>query len=592
MQNHKLEELVESLPLSAAQYGIWLGQQLDIGSPTYWTAEAVELCGVLDQTLFETALKQTLLACDALHQRYHYDGKNVWQTRALASSLMLEQVNFSAAAEPMAAAQRWMRADLLQTADLVKGPLFGSALLQLGAGRWLWYLRVHHIALDGFGYSLLTQRVADVYSALMKKASPPSARPSALAAMVEEDRQYQTSAAYEKDKQFWYARLQHAAPPVLLAPAMPMTHGVHRQRGHLSADVLRQWQEAAKVAGVDWTAWLLAAIAAWLQQKTAASEITFGLPVMGRLGSVALSVPCMMMNIIPLRLRVDNQASLPHLAQQVMAELRAVRPHQRYRYEQLKHDLALNDGTRRLFGTVINLMPFDRPLVFGDLETSAHPISAGPVEDLAIIIVPHKDGVRLDFDANPDAYDAATLQTLHASLVATLATLSSAKVDLSLASLLGATAQIKVDSISRIPAVLFGAALPTAPEAVLDAFQRHVINTPQQIALVQGAVMLTYAELSEQVQILAASLCAHGVLPESRVVLLLPRTPDTIVAILAVLWAGGCYVPLDPDGPMLRIAAVLADVQPTLVLSLREHASKVETEIGPVAPLLFLDDGE
>ncbi|HWW04182.1 amino acid adenylation domain-containing protein [Collimonas sp.] len=581
----QMQELAQSslLPLSAAQYGIWLGQQLDAGSPAYWTAEAVKLCGVLDQTAFEAALSQAVAECDALHQRYASDGKSVWQTPALDTGWTLQRLDFSAAAAPFEAAQRWMQADLLQTADLAHGPLFASALLQLGAQRTLWYLRVHHVALDGFGYALLAQRVADLYSARIAGSGLPPARPSALAPVVAEDRLYLSSAAYERDREFWRARLKDAPPPVLLGPAMPVAHGVRRQRGKLPAAALQRWQLAASAAGVDWTAWLIAAIAAWLQQKSAASDITLGLPVMGRLGSVALSVPCMAMNIVPLRLQIDSQAGLNHLAQQVMTELRAIRPHQRYRYEQLKHDLGLSDGSRRLFGAVINLMPFDRPLAFGQLAATAHPIAAGPVEDLSIVIAPGADGVRLDFEANPDAYDSATLSALHGSLLATLDILANAphNVAMSLASLLGTAATIPAQ-----PAVLSGGRLPAAPEAVLDALRRHAANTPQQIALTQDGVSLTYAELLAQVQALAAVLLAHGVLPQSRVLLLLPRAPHTVVAMLAVLWAGGGYVPLDPDGPVLRIAAVLEDAQPALVLSLRRHAGKVNG----AAPLLCLED--
>lgn len=578
------EQLAEPapLPLSAAQYGIWLGQQLDPASPAYWTAEAVELHGALDQTAFVAALRQAVVECDALHQRYASDGTQVWQTSAAERDWQLEQLDFSGAAAPFEAAQRWMQADLLQIADLASGPLFASALLRLGAARTLWYLRVHHVALDGFGYVLLAQRVADLYSANAVGKALPAVRSSALEPVVTEDRAYQSSAAYARDREFWCARLKDAPAPRLLAPAKPVAHGVRRLRGALPAASLSAWQAAASAAGVDWSAWLIAAIAAWLQRKTAASEITLGLPVMGRLGSVSLSVPCMVMNIVPLHLRLDRNAGIGQLAQRVAAEMRALRPHQRYRYEQLKHDLGLSDGSSRLFGTVINLMPFDRPLEFGGLTATSLPISAGPVEDLAIVVAPGAHGVRLDFEANPDAYDSATLAELHASLLETLDLLADPAhgAELSLAAVLGANAD------ASEPALLSGAALAQPPEAVLDALRRHAANTPGQLALAQDGVALTYAEMLARVQKLAARLLEQGVQPDSRVVLMLPRAPDTVVALLAILWAGAGYVPLDPDGPPLRIAAVLEDAQPLLVLTLRQHVDKV----GAGVPLLCLDD--
>ncbi|CDG83717.1 non-ribosomal peptide synthetase [Janthinobacterium agaricidamnosum] len=565
-----------ALPLSAAQYGIWLGQQLDPASPAYWTAETVELHGALNAAAFDAALRQAVAECDALHQRYASDGAQVWQTPAAERGWALERLDFSAAAAPFDAAQRWIQADLLQLADLRSGPLFGSALLTLGAARTLWYLRVHHIALDGFGYALLAQRVADLYSANAAGRPAPPPRPGALEPVIAEDRLYQVSAARARDRDFWCARLKDAPAPVLLAPARPVAHGVRRLRHTLPAASLAAWQAAAGAAGVDWSAWLIAAIAAWLQRQTGAGAVTLGLPVMGRLGSVSLGVPCMAMNIVPLHVPIGRDTGLGRLAQQVAADMRALRPHQRYRYEHLKHDLGLGDGSRRLFGAVVNLMPFDRPLVFGALAALAHPVSAGPVEDLSIVVAPGPDGVRLDFDANPDAYDSATLATLHAGLLATLALLADPAHD--------AAAPLMPDAAA--PALLAGARLAQPPEAVLDALRRHAAETPQRLAVQQDGATLTYAELLLRVRQLAAQLRERGVRPDSRVVLLLPRAPETVAALLAILWAGAGYVPLDPDGPPLRIAAVLEDARPQLVLTLRRHAAKA----GAGLALLCLDD--
>lgn len=581
MEISQVQELTGRLPLSTAQYGIWLGQQLDVGSPAYWTAEAVELRGALDEDAFESALMQAVAECDTLHQRYVSDGQHVWQMRATETRWRLDRLGFSGAASPLDAAQRWMQVDLQQPADLTSGSLFASALLRLGHERTLWYLRVHHIALDGFGYALLAQRVADLYSVRRAGGLPPPARASALAPVVEEDRLYQASTACARDRQFWCERLRGAPPPVLLAPAAPVSRSVRRQRGTISAKTLSRLKAVANAAGVDWAAWLIAAITAWMQQRSGITDITLGLPVMGRLGSVALSVPCMAMNIVPLRLQVDISGSLNDLARLAEAELRAMRPHQRYRYEHLKHDLGLVDGTRRLFGPVINLMLFDRPLDFGGLTAVSHSVSAGPVEDLSIVIASCADGIRLDFEANPDAYDSATLAAHHVSFLDALDVLARSP-NAPIASVPAAGN----DATPAEPSVLSGGPLPAEPESILNALARHAESTPEQIALEQDDISLTYAELLAEVQTLAANLVAHGVLPNSRVMLLLPRAPQTVVAILAILWAGGGYVPLDPDGPALRIAAVLADAEPTLVLSLRKYAGKV----GSALPLLCLDD--
>ncbi|MFT3736659.1 MAG: amino acid adenylation domain-containing protein [Rhodocyclaceae bacterium] len=588
----------QRLPLSAAQLGIWLGQQLDPQSPAYWTAEAIELRGPLDPVAFESALRHAIDECEALHMRFGTDegteqGMQVWQTY-VPGSWSMRCIDLTEAAEAeedsaWQAAYRWMHSDLQTPADLAQGPLFATTLLRLPdteqGARHVWLLRVHHVALDGFGYALLQRRVAALYAevtgAARAEATPTKPRVS-LVAVVEEALHYQQQAS-ERDRDFWLARLAATAVPVTIAPPAAVAHSVQRARGALDAAAFTRWQAAAQACSADWAAWLIAAAAAWLAQQTRSSEVTLGLPVMGRLGSVALGVPCMAMNIVPLHVRIDVTQGMAALVQSVVAEMRATRPHQRYRYEWLRHELARHElvrgtGPRRLFGPVINLMPFERPPAFGAVQALSHPVSAGPVEDLSITIAPGPDGVRLDFEANPDAYAADVLTTHRQSFVAALDTLQRAAVDTPLAELLPGLPL-------PVQALITSKALPTPPQGVLAAFIEQVKTRPTSIAVEQDGVTLTYAELLQAVQTLAAELREYGVVEESRVAILLPRSPQTIVALLAVLWAGAAYVPLDPESPDARIAMVLQDAQPALVLSVRVLAARLTDEL----PMLYLD---
>ncbi|MEC5385433.1 AMP-binding protein [Uliginosibacterium sp. H3] len=584
----------ERLPLSAAQLGIWLGQQLDPASPSYWTAEAIVLDGELDVAAFEAALSGAIDECEALHVRFRADDaasdEVVWQV-PVREAWSLRHIDLSARgdlARCELAAQRWLYDDLQRTADLAHGALFATALLRLAPQRHLWTLRVHHVALDGYGYALLQRRVAALYArATGVQIDDQFSKPRAtLAAVIEEAREYQQHAS-AADRAFWTARLAGAAAPVSLAPPATLARGVRKARGDLAregdtgAQVLERWQAAAKNCGVDWAAWLIATAAAWLAQHTGARDITLGLPVMGRLGSVGLTVPCMAMNIVPLRIQVDPAQGIAALAKSVAAEMRAIRPHQRYRYEWLRHDLGRANGGQRLFGPVINLMPFDRPLEFGALAARALPVSAGPVEDLSITVAPHATGMRFDFEANPHAYDADTLSAHRASLVHTIDTLLAAPIDAPLVEVLSDWLASTLPALSIIEGEPINEVV-----SVLDALRAHATATPHAIAVEQDGKALSYAELLVEVKRLAAVLAGQGVTREDRVAILLPRSPQTIVALLAVLWAGAGYVPLDPDSPDARIAMVLADARPRLVLSVRGYAERVGGDL----TLLCLDE--
>lgn len=409
-----------SWPLTGPQLGMWAGQQLDPDSPSFWTAEAIELNGALDPGALEDAVRETLSACDALHMRYTRCGDEVVQSLDPQRPVVIEHQDYSNCADPWRSAREWMSEDLLRQADLSRRPLFASALIRLGADRHLWYLRAHHIALDGFAYLLLIHRVAELYSARIAGREPAPARDWSLEPVVAEEADYRQSQRFADDREYWSQRLSGLGEPVTLGPKRAPGDSSHSQRALLPPAEYAQWQAPARRLGVDWSAWLMAAIFAWMHARSGERDISVGLLVMNRLGSAALGVPCMAMNVVPLRLRIDPQQGFDVLARAVAARLRELRPHQRYNYEWLRNDLGLGDSHAQLYGPVINLMPFDRGFVFEGLRSRAHPISVGSVEDLDITVSPMADGVRFDIEANPLAYDAACLAGHHAALLALL----------------------------------------------------------------------------------------------------------------------------------------------------------------------------
>ncbi|PHV11873.1 non-ribosomal peptide synthetase [Chitinimonas sp. BJB300] len=580
-----------ALPLTEAQYGIWLGQQLDLANPSYWTAEAVELRGELNEVVLEQALREVLAACDTLHMRFGSDLETVWQTPTTLEDWVLDRIDFSAESSALDAAQAWMQAAIARPTSLAEGPLFQCKLLLLGPEHYIWFLAVHHVALDGYGYALLAQAAAARYTSLLAgQTSAP--RDWSLLSVVNEDAAYEASPARQRDQAFWSAKLTDAPEPALLAMPKPVARGVQRLRGQLTPDTFGAWQQAAANLSVDWAAWVVAGIATWLYRQTGSNDLTLGLPVMNRLGSVTLNRPCMAMNIVPLRIVINPQAGFADLVREAAKAMREIRPHQRYRYEHLRRDLGRVGGNKRLFGTVINLMPFERPLDFGGLALSTLPISAGPVEDLSISIAPRADGLRLDFDANPDAYSATWLETCHASLVDTLDSVLKASTT-PLVELFGqGLSQVPGSPNTLFPAVtsdthaiLYGEALPENDVSLLQAFASQAAMHPDHAALEQDGQVLSYGELLLQVQALAGKLAEQGVGADTRVALLLPRQPSTIVAILAVLWAGGGYLPLDLASPPGRIAELLVDAKPVLLITQTQYAA-----LAGDTPVLCLDD--
>ncbi|GMU05482.1 myxochelin non-ribosomal peptide synthetase MxcG [Corallococcus caeni] len=556
-------------PLTAAQHGIWVGQQLDPQSPVYNAGECIELRGAVDVVRFESALRQAVADTDALHSRFVAGAEGPAQRIDAGTDWTLQRVDLSGEADPWAAAQEWMWRDLGRTVDLETGPLFAQALLTVGPERSFWFQRIHHIAMDGYGFSLLARRVAELYTAeVTGKAAP--AGFSRLGPVLDEDVAYRSGPQLQKDRDFWVRRFEDAPVPPLLAEAAPMSSRFLRRSEHLRPELMAALQAGAKQAGVSWSDLVLAVTASYLHQRTGAAEAVLGLPVMGRLGSASLRVPCMAMNIVPLRIAVRPDAGLFALARDVAAEMKAARPHLRYRYEQLRRDLRLVGGQRKLFGPVVNIMPFDYALDFAGVPGTAHNISAGPVEDLSFGFHARSGGtgLRMDLDANPACYTEAALEEHQRGFLHLLESL-----------LAQPERPVRRSATGTVGSVLDGGPVPTA-RPVLELLKAQADIRPDAVALEHGLWRLTYRELVTASQALAARLVEAGVRPDTAVAVQVPRGIDAIVSSLGVLFAGAGYLPIDPAGPATRNAAILQDARPAVMLV----SERPSPDTDPTAP--------
>jgi nonribosomal peptide synthetase DhbF len=126
-------------------------------------------------------------------------------------------IDVSAAADPQAAAERWMRADLAKPIDVTRDPLFGYALFKAAPDRFFWYARYHHIVADGVGLALVARRVAGVYTALAAGRTADASTFGSLPLALEEEAAYRASERFEQDRQFWTDCLAALPEPASLS---------------------------------------------------------------------------------------------------------------------------------------------------------------------------------------------------------------------------------------------------------------------------------------------------------------------------------------------------------------------------------------
>lgn len=572
------------LPLTAAQSGMWYAQALDPLSPAQNTAECLEIDGPLDPELFAAALRRVTAEADALRVRVEDTPRGPRQYIRAVVEPPIAVHDLRGVTGAADRAEAWMRADLAEPCDLAAGPLFRHALFRVGERRWLWYQRIHHLVMDGFGYSLLVRRVAEVYTALAQGAEPPPASFGALADLVAADADYRSSGAFEADRAHWAEAFADRPEPSRLAGrgALP-SPGFRRRTAYLPRRTTDRLRGLADRLRATWPEVLIAAQALYTARATDRTEVVLGLPMMGRLGSAALRVPGMVMNVLPLRLAVPPDATFAGLVRQVVLGVREARRHQRYRYEDIRRDLGLLGENRGLVGPLVNVMPFDYAVDFAGAPAVARNLSAGPVEDLTVNVYDRADGrgLRIDHDGNPALYDDARLLAHQRRLLHLLDRIADADPHLPLAQhpiTTPAERELVLDAFNRT-------ARDLPPTTLIGPIEARAARTPHATALVYGDTALTYAELSVRANRLARHLQTLGARPGAVVAVSAPRSVELVVALLAVLKAGAAYLPLDPDYPAERLTYMLRDARP--VCAVTDRAGRLPDGAG--TPLVVLD---
>ncbi|HEX2313256.1 MAG TPA: amino acid adenylation domain-containing protein, partial [Thermomonospora sp.] len=566
------------LPLTAAQTGIWLAQQMEPGNPAYNVGAYVEIPGV-DVSRLVAAVRRAVLEAASLHVVFaEREGRPVQVPRPPGDwePLVLDP---AAEADPEAAARAWMGADLGRAADLDRGPLFTQALLPLGDGRVWWFQRYHHLLIDGSGILRLTARAAELYGGA--DTSPDWSLERLLAA----DERYRASARFTEDRDYWHARLaglpEEPARLVECPPTAPAR--TLRRTLELSAVQAAPLHEAAARAGVRLSRWAIAAVAAYLHRATGERDIVLGLPVTARVDPDIADNPGMVSNVVPLRLAVTPGTTPSRLVADVAAEVREAVDHSRYRGEDLARELGRPHGLRGLIGPTVNVMPFHEGLRFGDRMGVLHHLALGPVGDLSVAVYdrPAGQGLRIDLDADAALCTPERLAEHERRLLAVLEAMA-AHPDRPLA----AIDLTDPDERRRVLGT-FGDAFDGHGEDVTwtGAFERQAARRPDAVAVVCEDERLTYAELNDRANRLARLLRARGVSAEDVVAVAMPRTADLVTALLGVMKAGAAYLPLDLDHPADRVAYMVEDARAKAVVSVTALAADL-----PALPPVLLDD--
>ncbi|MBD2339092.1 amino acid adenylation domain-containing protein [Calothrix sp. FACHB-156] len=565
-------------PLSTAQKQLWILSQLgDEASTAYNESVSLKLQGKLNLPALNQAMQQVVNRHEALRTSISPEGDVQRIYPSLEINISQETEN-SKNSPPLRASAPLREKITQEPFNLTKAPLFRVHLIQVAPEEHILTLTGHHIIVDGWSVGVMLQELSTLYTAICQGEKCLLPIPMQYREYINWQIQQRQTQEMANHEQYWLQKFADTIPALNLPTDRTRTP-IKSYRGSkqsllIDSNLGIAIKKVSLEQGCTLLMTLLAAYTTLLHRLTGQDKIIVGIPTAGRslAGSDSLVGYCA--HVLPISSEFQSKTPFSEYLSTIRNILLEAYQHQDYPFAELIQKLNLStDASRSPLVTVtFNL---DRSITLpklGSLEISwlSPPISSTDF-DIHWNITQVDDQLLIDCHYNTDLFDATTIERwlghFQTLLTAIIANPSQPVGELPL---LTATElqQLLVD----------GNATQTnypADQCIHQIFEEQVEQTPKAVAVVEDSEQLTYVELNNRANQVAHYLRKQGIDSGIPVGICMQRSLDFIVGVLGILKAGGVYVPLDPDYPPERLAGMLEDVQPQVVLTQTDFIDKL-----------------
>ena len=585
------------LPLTEGQQEIWLACQLGHeASCAFNEATSLIFDGELDAQALEKALNTTVNHHDALRSTFDLDGGSWKITDEVKVPFHFQDVSSLSEQKRAETIHLVTETQAITPFDLEKAPLVRAKLCKVSETRHILFLTAHHLVADGWSFNVLTENLSDCYNAFKGgKSNPlsPSASFANYALARSEREQSQTSNTH---LDYWLSQYPDRVPILNLPTdrAFPAHRTFSGTTLHevIPLDLVKKLRKAGARSGATLYATTLSAFQMLLKRLTGQDEMVIGIPAAGQSSQGLENLVGHCVNFLPLRAKVPSAQPFNELVKETAARVLEAYEHQDCTYGQLIKRLQIQrlPGRMPLTEVGFNLERMDYFKPFEGLETEFVDSPKSFVNQLLFLnLIESKQGLSVECHFNTAIFDEDTIQSWIRQYREILEGIASNPTKPENKS----TPTAKPDS-RPLPLSANNTTDYPRTSTVQQLFEEIAAIYPNRIALQMRNWTIDYQTLNRLANRLAIQLRDKGVKSNQPVPIIMNRSFDFIISILAVMKAGGAYYPVDPSYPTERIDATVEKVGSPVILTCANISEKIgqnwEGEIIPVHTI-FNDEG-
>jgi amino acid adenylation domain-containing protein len=573
--HHRNNSPTLTYPLSFTQQGLWFIHQLTPNAPTYNIPIIINLKGSLNLPALQDSLNEIIRRHEVLRTSFTVINQQPVQVinQPVPLTLKVEKVQTLAQQQPDSLIQHLTSEFAQQPFDLSVSLPLRTKICQINDKNYYLIVTLHHIIADGWSIGVLLKELAVLYDAFSSGQQPLLPElPSQYRDFVNWQQQCLDNECIQPLLSYWREKLQGDLP-VLDLPTDRPRPAVQTFKGAqakllLGLNLTKQLNRLSRQQGVTLFMTLLTAFKILLHKYTGQIDILVGSAIAGRNRAEVKSLIGLFINILVLRTDLSGDPSFQDLLAQVKSSALEAYVHQDLPLEKLVEDLKPNRDLsyHPLFQVMFVLQSVPKPNLSLSNGSLSYEEGHNGTSKFDLTLFMEEDpelGLVATCEYNTDLFHTDTItrmlghyQTLLESIV------SQPEQNIS---------QLQILTQPEVQQLLidWNNTKKDYPHAkcIHQLFEEQVEKTPDAVAVIFENQKLTYQELNTQANQLGNYLQQQGVKPDTIVGIYMERSLSMVVALIAVLKAGGAYLPLDPSYPHERLAFMLADAQVQVVLT-------------------------
>jgi fengycin family lipopeptide synthetase A len=554
--------------LTHAQRRVWFTELLEPDTSICNLTACVKFKGNIELDTLEGALNHSISRNDAIRFQL-LEGEELEPRLHLTEYKYypLRIIDFSNV--EMIEIEQWIQDQASIPFKLFNSPLYQFYLLRIDSHEVWLFAKFHHIIMDGISLNVMGNQIIDLYQKMKKKDPLPDQPEPSYLSYIEKESQYLQSPRFAKDRLFWTQTFEHPLEYHSLADQTSLqkqSTSASRDTIILSPDLEQTIRNFCEEHKINIISLFMASFYICISRITSKKDLAIGTYYGNRGSKAEKEMLGMFVSSLPIRITVDPDTDFLSFVRTIGREQLSVMRHQRFPYNLLVNELRNEQkDLHNLIGISMQYQPLQWHNADDfDYETALY-FSGYTANELSVQIQERIDNgtIQLNFDYQNTLFSLEDIKRIQSHLLTIL--------ENALQHPHSFIRELDMTNTREKQKLLyeFNKTEAVSPKAFTlhGLFERQAAFTPERLAIVFSGGSLTYAELDMYASRLAAHLAARGVTNESIVGVLSERSPDMLIAVLAVLKAGGAYLPLDPAYPKERLSYMLKDSGASLLLT-------------------------